>query len=391
MYRHPRLTLGSAIAAAVALSVLLVTPRGSVLQAGTIMRSFTDRIQQNGLRLSFENIGDEGVRVRGRFFLDFGRDAAGQPDYDANNDRLLIEAHVKADDDAPDVGGLELDAKIVLARGENWVYFRPTGIPASLEEEEPAAVALFNWASGGVLLDLNEISKFLDSEQMDEIRSIPGQVIDALRDAYAEMDDELAAATLVSGADESDTPDADAAQQVRSQIRVQTVHQARVATHDAAQPRPIATDDPQLAAALMALASGHATPEQIQRLVESLGQAAKNVNVQQVAPGVHVLTASGFSPEALDLDDDPDASRWLKRMEFSVTYREKVGVEAARITHLGPYDGVINFEMTDAPIDPSLLSSAVYRGDGRTTVLNLGSLMQLAESLGGVQLQADPK
>ncbi len=381
MRRHPRITAGSAVAAAVALSAFLITPRSSEVQAGIIIRSFSDRIQQNGLRLTFENIGDEGVRVSGRFFMDFGPHPAGAPDFDPRQGRLLIEAHIKADENAPEVGGLELDSKVVLSEHESWVYFRPIGMPASLEEEEPAAVALFNWASSGILLDLNELSEILDSDDMQEIRNIPAEISRALQEALSGADDKKGADAEGEDADDDDSPDAGASKSLKPHIELN-------ATTDSGIP---GLDEEALQAILLEMMTGKATPAQLDTLVQGLGQAAKNVKVQQVSPGVHVLTASGFSLEALGAADDPEAARWLERMEFNVTYREKSGVESARITHLGPYDGVINFEMTSAPIDPTLMSSAAYKTDGHTTVLNLGSLMKLAESLTGEKLHIDAK
>lgn len=385
MHRHPRLTAGSAVAAAVALSAFLITPRSSEVQAGMIMRSFTDRIQQNGLRLTFENIGDEGVRVSGRFFLDFGANGAGGQDFDPRNDRLLLEAHVKADENAPDVGGLELDTKIVLSQQESWVYVRPTGIPAALEEEEPAAVALFSWASSGVLLDLNDLAGILDAEDMEEIRNVPSEIAKSLREAMAELHGEKAH-DHGDGDDDDDSSDDDEPAPGDA-----AAHGAKVEIHATSDSPIPGLDEAALEATVMGLMTGQASPEQLQKLVDGLGQAARSVKVQQVSPGVHVLTASGFSLDALGAADDPEAARWLERMEFAITYREKVGVESARITHLGRYDGVINFEMTSAPIDPTLMSSAVYRNDSRTTVLNLGSLVKLAESITGEKLHIDAK
>ena len=67
--RHRLLTVAtSAIAASIVLAVLLVTPRGAIVEASMILSSLRQTLL-DGFQMSFESIGDEGVYVDGQVIV----------------------------------------------------------------------------------------------------------------------------------------------------------------------------------------------------------------------------------------------------------------------------------------------------------------------------------
>ncbi len=376
MRRHPRLTLATALAAAIGLLVLFVTPQGNQVQAAAILRSFSESLQR-GLHIQFENLGAEGVRVNGRFILAWDEtDAdAAQP---SGSEAMLLEAAISTDKDAPEeIAGLELDARVAISEAYRWLYLRTDRIPLHFFEEVPAAAAALGVTQRGVLLDLRDLDKIISADEAAELFNVPAEIAGELR---AAIQGGVAAATEAKMTQSTDDK-VSLALDLGADVAAAQSHAPGTNLQVSVRHDTDASDDTsaEIEAALQDLFTGRATPAQLDSLVTALGEAAQDVSVERTAPGVHVLRASRFKTDMLD---DAEATAWLERAEFVAVYREKVGVESARIEHLGPYDGKVTFEMLQSRPPASTFSDEAVRALKPGMVIDVGALAEMVGQMG---------
>jgi hypothetical protein len=336
MKNHRYLTLagaGSAAAALLAIWVMLFMPTPqSTVQAAAIFESFREAVG-NAFEISFENLGDEGVRADGRVVVVFDADEGETAPFEGHAKAVYVEATAVAGDDAEDdVAGLDVEVAVAVVPGDEWVYLKLNGLPTEVVEEEPMAVWVQTIAQDGILLDLDGILE------------------------HGEFGDILAEASLKNHFSDA------ACDGKPAKIEITDV---RVNGED------IDIDEEELARLAVNVFTGRATAQEFESLVSLIEQAATDVSVTETERGLHVLTATGFN-----FEDDEEAQQFLGQMELQIAYREGVGLAWAKLEHVGPYDGNIRFQMTDLTVDDELFNRERYLADGKTRRFDLGSLIE---------------
>ena len=345
MRNHRYMTLtGSAVAACVAIAAFLfVMPRHSPVEAATILNSFSATLK-DGFRMTFENLGDDGVRVDGEIIVQFQKgalreilDKAFERGNEPRIEAVYFDARVRADDTSDEIAGMDLKVSAGIAGENRWAYLRMNKVPPRLLEEQPIVAIFVTMLRNGVLLELGDL--------LDEFGAgMPFMLV--------QKDKELASVGPLKivvglGEDEDEDEERD----------------------------PEDAQEDQFKELIRAFLSGKASGEHIEQLVALIEENADDVkvNVRQRENGLHVLTASGF-------DDDEE---FIENMVIEIAYREGVGIEWAKIDHVGKYDGNIRFELSDDAIDADLLSGKKFRDDEGTTVIDLDNLKGLIKSFGG--------
>jgi hypothetical protein len=322
--RHRRVTVAtSAIAAAIVLAVLLVTPRGARVEAGVILNSLR-RTLLDGFRVTFERIGDEGVYVDGQVAVALrpacggARRTPGAVDpSELEVGSVYAEIRLRGDERDAHRAGLDLHAVLALSDRSQWAYLRMTGLPARTLEDEPLAWVLVGLTGGGLLLDLDGMRELLEPE------------------AAALGRPRAAAADRRRGRETAD-PD-DIAQLVKDFL------------------------------------VGRAGAEQIDRMLVLIAQTARDVRLTETAPGLHVLEVREFKLDTLAADD---AAR-LADLTLRVAYRVGRGIEYAELEHIGRYDGTLRLAPIDGCIDPGLADKRGVIRRGAAAVWDLSALRPL--------------
>jgi hypothetical protein len=312
--------------------VLLYTPGGAVVEASTIFSSLRQTLL-DGFELTLEDIGDEGVRVSGKLVLDLEgleiTEASGTPTIDPSKLQLTAiyaELDVKADESSDELSGLDVHTVMALRADTLWIYLKMAGLPHRVLEEQPmAGVAL--WLTGrGMLVDLTEVRDLLDIDELD----IFGKPV------FEESEAEFEIIGL---------PGADG----------------------------------ELGMLFTGLLYGRAGAAEIDQLVKEFSEAARHVVVAEVEPGLHVLTARDFTPEAEDMNSEEAAM--LARITLEITYREGAGVESAAVRNIGAYGGAVQIAPIKGEVDPSLFEKERLIEPGVTTVLDAATLRPLLEQV----------
>lgn len=349
---------GSAVAASIGIGAFLwISPRHSVVEASTILRSFRQTLF-DGFQLSMRDVGADGVRVNGDFSVRFKPRGAGAPGgaidpADLEPEALSFELTVQADANAePDVRGLDVALAGSFSDPAQWVFLRVEQLPEELIADEPLALAFLPMLQNGVMLKLDGLEDIWKEH-------IP--------DLFGEDDDQ----DEVSAKDE-----------VRVNVDVQADAGAPHAAHviELDGHGTIDLDDSQADAMeklVEDLLYGRAGPEHLEQLVTLIEQAARHAEVVKLGDGLFRLTASDFTRETDASDDD---YQMLQKMIINITYRQGSGVESADLRNVGDYGGVIAFgPLSDRGVGVAL-DPARYL-DGGTMMLDLGSFGPMVEQL----------
>ena len=345
MQRNRKLVFtGTAVAATVMLATIFATPtQRSIVNASTIMHSLR-QTSHHGLRLSFENVGEDGVRVDGRLCLLFDRPInladlmEGSFPAGMGFDGVYLDARVALDESANEFAGMTLHAAIAVTEADSWVYVQSDDPSPLVREAGPMGFLVQDWLTGGLLLDLTGV---IESEDLLGRGKETGT--DAESGELAGLA-EIAEAGEVAGDIEDDK-------------------------------------DAEIDALVKSFLSGSATREQIDHIVSKLEEVAAEVRVDQREPDLYVLTARDFTGAAGEADAEEAA--WMARMVMEIAYRDGVGVEWARLTNVGPYQGSVRFEFIDEPADEDRVIREDYIEEGVTTVFDLAGLIKTIEAMGG--------
>jgi hypothetical protein len=333
--RRPYVLAGSALAAAVALAAFLATPtQHSTVEAATIWRTFRESVHR-GLRVTLADIGADEVQVDGHLNVLFKHAInLGQLFGDNQSEDLPIEAvsgelNVTCGAEAEPLAGLKLLIALGLSKADQWIYLRSEDPTPLTQVVGPFAALIFRPLRDGLLLDLKGT---LD--------------LDALFDPPPP---ELVA---------PDVPPADA------------------------EPSSAENSSGSDATALVRnFLAGQASTKELEALAAQLEQAAREVRVDQRAPGVFVLVARDFAAAA-DAADEA-TPQWLSEMSLEIAYREGVGIEWATLSNVGDRRGRVQIEFIAEPTAADRLERARYVQDGVTTVVDVAALENALEALFG--------
>ena len=328
--RHRLLAVAtSAIAAAIVLAVLLVTPRGARVEAGVIFDSLRQTLL-DGFRVTFERIGDEGVYVDGQVAVALrpvkgavrpARAAVDPSELEVES--VYAEVRLQGDDSDENKAGLDLQAVLALSDESQWAYLRMTGLPDRTLEDQPLAWVLVGLTGGGLLLDLDGMRDLLDTRPAQA----PG----------------VGAPTVTA----------------------------------AARPGRGAAGQNDIAQLVKDFLIGRAGAEQIDRMLVLIARTARDVSLAEVEPGLHVLKVREFKLDAVAADD----AAQLADMTLEVTYRAGGGIESAVLEHIGRYDGTLRLLPIGGRLEQSLFDKRGVIRPGATNVWDLSSLKPLLERL----------
>lgn len=363
LMRNPRfLTLaGSAAASAAIGGFLWLSASQNMVHASAILSSFRERIFQ-GFHLTIRDVGEEGVRVNGEIHARFAPfDLANPPAPEAVDViAAAMDLRVIAEESAADIGGLNLHIAAAGDDASQWAFIQAEKVPSEWIDEDPMAAAALQFMSNGLLLELDGVLDMIaDSapEILGDLDFFDGGEADAAGTQAAGPDPSIKI-SITSG----DQPD-----DARSSVAVKRTVEIDWKNPDQAQLEQFAQD----------FLLGRAGPEHIDAIAELIQQAARDVKVVEIEPGVFMLRASDFSVAVAEDDGDVEM---LKRMIVEITYRRDYGVESARIANLGEYNGEIRLSFADEPIHPALLDRERFLEAGGVTVLNLAALKPMIEA-----------
>jgi len=348
MRNHRFMTLagaGSAVAATIAIWVVLFVPTPqTTVEAATIFASLRDAVG-NAFDVRFENVGAEGIRVDGRAVVVFDRTEGKVTPFASEPKGVYVEARVRTDETAQEeLLGLDLETAVGLVHGQEWVFVRINGLPQTVLNEQPMAGWLQQMARDGLLLDLDGL---MEGELSDQIIS-----------------------ELHFGHEEDDADEHHAEEDAHHTVIVHAHEGVAVHSHDDATPSERDVDTERLHASFQNMLTGKATAEDFEQLVSLIEQAATNVTVTETEPGLHVLTASGFT-----FEDDEEAAALMGNMALQIAYREEYGLAWAMLEHVGLYDGTIRLEMTEVTTDDELFNRERFMEDGKTRRFDVSQLI----------------
>ena len=352
------LPAGSAVAAALILAVLLTTPTPrSAVEAGTILSNLRETLHR-GFSVTFENIGDgKGALVDGRVWMLFNRgfslaELAGSDEpIDLALEEICLDIGVELGEDAEELADLKMRIAVALSEEEQWVYMQVNDITPLIEHIGPAAMFFAGYLQNGLLLELTGL-----------------------------LDGEFPISVTGNLAEDSDLVDAQAgaAHAPRYSYSYQTKFKSRAAV-DADSSEPAM--DEEIGELLGKWLSGKVTPEEFDQFVAKIEEAFAQVHVDEVEPGLYVLTASDFS--GLHDEVEPGEAKWLTGLMLEIAYREEVGVEWATLSNVGPAAGELRFEFIDDARDVDRITRDEYYQEGVTTMFDLGGLVKSLEALSG--------
>jgi len=309
------------VAAAVVLATMLITPGGSMVEAGVILKSLRLTLL-DGFQVTFENIGDDGVFVDGTLMVtlrpagDAGRGAAGR----VEPSLLEVEsayARMRLQGDPADErkAGLDLQGVAALSDSSQWAYLKMSGFPQWTIQDRPLTQALIGMTSCGFLLDLGDMRDVLNADAAPQSASAR-EAMD-----YAEP----------SGA----------AQLIKDFL------------------------------------IGRAGADQIDHILALIARTARDISLMETEPGLLVLRVREFNVEALD----PQDAAQLKNMTLQVRYRAGSGIESAILEHIGKYDGAMRLAPIRGKLDDDLLDKRRIIQPGMTAVLDVSVIKPLLERL----------
>ena len=337
-HRHATLAGAGALAATIALTTMLLFPFGGTpVEAKTIFSSLRQSLG-NAFTVTFDNIGDDGVRVNGRLIAVYEKDAQTTVPFEAPVRALYLEADIQTDETNPDVAGLNVEVRGAAVRepADAWVYVKLNKMPPKIVQEQPLALIIQQFTQNGLLLELDTL---LEEDELQEV--FEDLSIDL------ELQGDGAKRSLKVGAG---------------------------IPAKGAEPAQPADPEAELDQLPLKILTGKLTQADIDQIVSLLEEEAITVNVVEQEPGFHVLTARDFPPEP--------GEPWMANMVLTIAYREGYGVPWASLEHVGPYDGSLKVEMTEIALDDEVFSSQKYYQDGVTKVIDVGAIKDLAEALG---------
>lgn len=351
--RHARFltAAGSAVAAMIAIAMFIVLAPSSRVEAATILKSFRSTLL-DGFQLSLTNIEEDGIHVDGQMVLVFQPGAATDPDRKLES--LYVDAHIQADETNEDIPGVDMSTTVSFSEPSQWVYLKLNQVSDKLLEDEPVLDALSVYAEQGLFLRVDGIWEKLQGHLTNStIHQLFGEAHDHALDKHN--------ITISIGHESTE-----------GEKGVNVAVQANAA----ADADAIEASLPEMHELARSLLLGTAGADEIEALMTFVEHAAKDVQVVEREPGLHVLTIRDFNVEG----EDAEAAELTANLELAMAYREGQGIEWAEVRHIGASDGMVRINPADRAALAELSDMNRVIEPGTTTVLDLSSLMPLIES-----------
>ncbi len=354
--RRMYLPAGTALAAAIVMAfVLLTSGRHNAVAAETILQSFRDAPRQ-GLRIVFSGLQTEEMLVDGRVSVLFdqpwrlGELISGEMS-DPEPSSIYVDATVAFSEAAREHAGLHMQVAAAIGEAEEWAYVQGTLGPKMSEELGAVAPLAGNLLNRGVMIDL---------EGVFEGENPIGVTHTSVREVTV-GDGAGGQTTATIETDASVTvDDAGPRLTVASEVDVQN---------------GAAIELGELEDQLEDLLAGRLDREGLEALVLRLDELAGDVDVEEVEPGLYVLTARDLS--GLTDDDSGDVTDTLAHMVVAMGYRVDVGVEWLNVDHLLGPDGHLEIAFINEFGPADQLNRADYVQEGVTFELDAGACLKM--------------
>jgi hypothetical protein len=381
---------GSAIAAVLALAFVLLGPTGTRRVDASAIFDSLEQALTHAFRLSFENLGEDGLLARGHIVALHTGPADGE-DTAATPALVQLELHFQGAEGAADYAGLNVDLHAALTPDSQWAYLRSAGLPQSVIDGNPALGVIQQASSNGLLVDFTGLAQSMADDGDDDGEDAGGEEAgeeaaggdgsvsttlvfsntpppEAPDHPGVSFDFHFGAHTASDGDEAAGDEDQDPADPQQVQVQAQTVIDVRT------------EDGSSVGALIRDVLKRQATPEQLQQLIDLIEASAGEVDVEPQADGSHLLTAADFDFDAADGEEDA----WLADMVLKILYVENDGVRWAELEHVGVYGGRVQLDLVAVALDPQM-NKEQFIEPGVTTVWDmssLGSMMQLFSGAG---------
>ena len=367
---------GSAVAATIILATVVIGLGSHSVQASTIFQSLR-RSFDDAFRLTFTDIGAEGVHVSGSLVARYDRTEEDLGAAMSEAEVVFVEAHATGGPEADELAGLDIQVASCLVANQEWVYVRTSGIPAEILQVDPMVGMIHNMTGNGLMMDISGlINKGIAPPTASgdaEGEPITLALEFGADKAEAKPDPEGASATFTLGLGASATDAADG----ESVGGVQGKAQMHLTTADGQDG---------MNEWLTSLMTGRISMDQIDDLVALVESSAHDVSIDEQPDGTFVLTASDFAFEDMpgfSVDDE-----LIEEVSLQIAYREDAGVLWATISNIGDYNGTIRLDLVDVTIDESALDRERWIEPGVTTVMDANQLTMMAQTFGLMNIAA---
>ncbi|MCB9854033.1 MAG: hypothetical protein H6819_13105 [Phycisphaerales bacterium] len=370
---------GGALAACVTLAVVFGLGGTKSVNAAMIFDSLRDAIRKS-LWIELDNVSDEGITANGRVLLVFKDDEspAGNLPGSVDDDvaASYVELHVTAADDHEDLAGLDLEAVVGMAPGNQWAFLQTHHIPANLFAEAPMLAFFAPALNQGILLDLAQLDASNASTQ--SVGTGPGggpvakfSFSTGGNEGSSDNDEESETQNVLEfsfstnhGADADDNANGSTADDVNDHL-----HGLMFGSDFHAS-----ADTPEAEAAIEAhmqmvkdFLTGRFTPEQMTQFIDMIEASADSTTVTPNADGSFLLRASGFDFGGhADVDED---------LVLEIEYRENGGIDSVKLLNIGDGAGQLRFVFSDEDANADVLDRSRFSSrEGVRTINGLGDL-----------------
>jgi hypothetical protein len=347
--------VGGAIAAAIVLAVSFGPTHVSTVKAETIFQELQNALGQ-AFKITFENLVSDGVRSDGTLIvLDNPAPAGGGSPTRPHG--MYMEARLQGEEGTPNAG-LDVNATLSFVGEDNdWAYVKTQNVPAGLTDGNPVFGWLANLAGDGLLVELpdgpvtsttttNTPDPATPPSTTSSTTTFGGITTTVTESTQTSV---TMRPTMTFSVGVSNTSDGAPTQEQLQQMTQQALANAQNGSSSSGVSLMVTSDDDddEMGAVINKLITGQATPADFQQLVTALQSSADSVIVEQVEPGVHVLTATGLDVESEGGGNVPGGAT------LTISYRENDGVQWAEVQHIGDSEGRVRFERENVqPDDP---------------------------------------
>ncbi len=351
---------GSALAACITIVAVLAGGTQRV-NAAQIFAELRESIRRS-LWIELEDVQAEGVTANGRMLIVFSDNVVdnGASPTEANGvDASFFDMRVTADDNHPDVPGLDMEVALAMVPDAGWAFLQAHALPSNLFSEVPMAAFFAPAFQSGVLIDLASFGG-MDGVNLSAssnsgpqakffIRTGGGEENDESESQTESTDEELETLfefSFQTNPEMGDDPTVDIANDV--------IHESMFGSGLSAH-----ADTPEMQAALdahMAMVenflSGRFTQEDMETFIGLIEDSADVTTVTRLNSGAYLLTASGFELSG-ELQADVD-------MSLEVEYREGAGIDRIELINIGEGAGRMRLAFSEDDATNAVFDRAPY-------------------------------
>jgi len=351
--------LGAGGALAACITIVAVLAGGTQrVNAAQIFAELRESIRRS-LWIELEDVQTEGMTANGRMLIVFSDEVIdnGASPTDADGvDASFFDMRVTADENHPDVPGLDLEVALAMVPENGWAFLQAHTLPTNLFSEVPMAAFFAAPLRNGVLIDLEAFggmdglnvfasegggptAKFsfqLGSEDENEVATPATEETEETVFEFSFNTNPEADGELIVEATNDVTPEST----FGSGLQVQA-------------------DTPEAQAVLeqhMAMVenflSGRFSQADMEAFIALIEESADVTTVTRLNSGSYLLTASGFELSG-NLQAEVD-------MSLEVEYREGAGIDRIELINIGDGPGRMRLEFSEDDASNSVFDRTPY-------------------------------